>query len=114
MKIDIQPTVQLRPHPKENCIPSEILAQSCLLPITDGLKRESVHPIPTQSISGSSKKNMDLEADSDPSRLSIDKGEGGDVGHGQGLGSRLADVAVNEQVDNGARAKVNLGTAFSF
>ena len=57
---------------------------------------------------------MHLEADSDPSRLSIDKGEGGDVGHGQGLGSRLADVAVNEQVDNGARAKVNLGTAFSF
>ena len=56
MKIDIQPTVQLRPHPKENCIPSEILAQSCLLPITDCLKRESVHPTLTQSISGSSKK----------------------------------------------------------
>ena len=60
------------------------------------------------------KKNMHLEANSDPSRLSIDKGEGGDVGHGQGLGSRLADVAVNEQVDNRARAKVNLGTDFSF
>ena len=57
---------------------------------------------------------MHLKADSDPPCLSIDKGEGGDVGHGQGLGSRLADVAVNEQVDNSARAKVNLGIAFSF
>ena len=114
MKIDIQPTVQWRPHPKENCIPSEILAQSCLLPITDCLKRESVHPIPRHNLLPDSQKNMHLEADSDPPRLSIDKGEGGDVGHGQGLGSRLADVAVNEQVDNRARAEVNLGTAFSF
>ena len=93
-------------YPKEYCIPAEILAQRCLLPVTNCLEEDKRRIYLCAKTFFLPKKH--LKADSDSPGVCIDQREGGDVGHCQRLGRRVTDVNVHEKVNNCARAKVDL------
>ena len=92
-------------YPKEYCIPAEILAQRCLLPVTNCLEEDKYR---FYLCFAKTVCQKNLKADSDSPGVCIDQREGGDVGHCQRLSRRVTDVDVHEKVNNCARAKVDL------